>query len=158
MYYLINNFLSMPISVRATIFISILFLLWCLFGRIILKFISILLWILKKLFLGIYILFEIPISILHSKFGSIFGIIDQCLTTSAEKVCNFMDKLFRKMNKPKTTYRKHAFIVYFFISAYLLIPTYTNLTEKPFSFLQETYVKKESAIIQWMDDNAWFEK
>lgn len=157
MYYLINNFLSMTIGERAAIFVGILFLLWCVFGNIILKFISILLWILKNIFLVIYILFEIPISIFHSKFGNIFGVIDQHLAINTEKICNSMDKLFKKMNKPKTIYRRRACVIYILISAYLLIPTYTNLTETPFSFWQEAYIKKETAVIQWMNDTGWLE-
>lgn len=114
--------------------------------------------VIKKIFFGIYLVVEIPVSILHTKFGSIFGKIDQWLTIQTEKVCNFMEKIFRKMNKPKTIRSKWAFVIWLIITAYLLIPISANLTEKPFTFWQKSYVNKEAEIIQWMHNRGWFEK
>jgi hypothetical protein len=158
MYNLINDFLSIPVGGRAAIFTGILLLLWFAFGRLILKLVSILPWILKKIFFGIYLVLEIPVSILHTKFGSIFGKIDQWLTTQTEKVFNFMEAMFRKMNKPKTIHSKWAFVIYLILAAYLLIPISANLTEKRFTFWQKSYVNKETEIIQWMDNKGWFER
>ena len=152
---IIEAFLSLPIGGRATIFVGILFLLWGILGRTILKIISILPWLLKKLFFGIYILIEIPVSILHSMFGSIFGKIDQGLARFTEKFCDVMDKWYGKMNKPKTINSGRAFAVYLVIATFLLIPSVANLTEKPFTFWHESYVKREAVVVQWMDDKGW---
>lgn len=158
MHNLVQAFLSVPVGGRVTIFTGVLFLLWCTLARPILKITSFLLWLLKKLFFGIYMLLEIPVSALHSMFGSVFGGMDQGLTTGTEKVCDFLDKLFKKINKPKTIYSRWLFIVCVVIGAYLLIPIAANLTEKPFTFWQEPYIKKEMAVVQWMADKGWFEK
>lgn len=155
---LVEAFLSIPVGGQATMFFGVLFLLWCILGRLLLKLASIFPWLLKKISFGIYMILEFPVSILHSKFGSVFGDIDQGLTTGTEKVCEFMDKLFGKMNKPKTIYGGWAFVIYIVIGAYLLIPISANLTEKPFTFWQESYTEKEVAVIKWMDDKGWFEK
>lgn len=154
----IEAFLSIPVGGRAAIFIGVLFLLWCILGRVILKIASILPWLLKKLFLIIYMLLDIPVSILHSKFGNIFGEIDQGLAKVTEKFCDFTDKLYGKMSKPKAVYNGYVFVAYLVIASYLLIPIAANLTEKPFTFWQESYVKKEAAVIHWMEDKGWFEK
>lgn len=155
---LIELFLSIPVGGRAVVFIGLLFVLWCIFGRFILKFVSILPWLLKKISIGIYILLEIPISVLHNKFGGAFGEIDQGLAAVTEKVCAFMDKWYEKMHSPRTIYCGRGFIVYLVIVAYLVIPIFTNLTEKPFTFWQESYMKNESEFFQWMDDKGWLDK
>lgn len=158
MHNFFETFLSLPVGGRAAIFIGIIILMWCVLGQILLNIASVLLLPLKYFFMGIYMLFEIPVSILHKKFGSIFGKIDQGLTTVTEKLCVFTEKLRNKMKNPQTIYRKWFCVAYLIIAAYLLIPIAANLTEKPFTFWQEAYVKKETAFIQWMDDNGWFDK
>lgn len=148
---LAEAFLSLPIGGRATIFTGVLFLLWCIFARPILKILSILLWLLKKFFFGLYMLLEIPMSILHSKFGSVFGQIDQGLTIGTEKVYNFMDKLSKKMIQPKDTYGRKALVIYLVIGAYFLIPIAANLTGKPFTFWQESYIEIERSLLELLD-------
>lgn len=154
----VEAFLSIPVGGRAAIFMGVLFLFWYTFARPILKVVSILPWLLKKLFFGIYMLFDIPVSALHSKFGNVFERIDQGLATGTEKVYDFMDKWFGKMNKPKTIHRGWAFLVCLVICVYLLVPIAANLTEKPFTFWRESYIKKEEAVVQWMDNKGWLEK
>lgn len=155
---LVEVFLLMPVSIRAVTFIVVLFLVWCILAKPILKIISILLWIFKKLFFSIYVLLEIPVSILHSKFGSIFEEIDQGLTTGTKKVYDFTDKWFRKMSRPNTLYHKQTFLICVVICLYLLLPITLGVTEKPFTFWEETYVRKEASVIQWMNKKGWLEK
>lgn len=158
MHDLLKAFLALPIGGRAAIFIGILFLMWCFFGRIILKILSVMLWGLKKVFVGIYMFIEIPVSVMHSKLGSVFGKIDQGLTRLTEKVCNFMDILYGKLNNPKIIYSKWIFVIYLIVSAYLLIPIVTKFTEKPFTFWYEAYIDKEDEFIKWLENNEWFEE
>lgn len=155
---LIDRFLSLPVGGRAAIFVGILFLLWCILGRLILKILSILPWLLKNFFVGIYTVIEIPISILHKKYGSIFGVIDQGLTSITKKVYDLMDSLYLKTKKPHTIYAGWLLIVCLVIVAYLLIPIAANLREKPFTFWQQSYIDKETVAVQWMEDKGWFEK
>ena len=69
-----------------------------------------------------------------------------------------VDAIGIKMNKPKNINRKLAFMVYLVVCAYLLVPVAADLTGKPFTFWKESYIKKEVAVIQWMDDKGWLEK
>ena len=154
---LADAFLEVPIGGRAAIFIGIIVLLWCVFGKLILKLASILPWGFKKIFIWIYMLLEMPIGALHSKFGGIFGGIDQGLANISESVCAFMDKLLRKMNRPQTIYRARFLVAYLLLLAYLIIPMCANLTEKPFTFWQKSYIKSETKAVEWMNDNGWLE-
>lgn len=158
MHAFIKAFLLIPVEARVTILMGILVFVWCVFGKLILKIVSVLPWLLNKLFLGGYMIIEIPISILHSKYGSVFGKIDQGLTTGTEKACCFMNKLFKKMKNSKNIYTGRVIVLYLVIVAYVLIPYFANLTEKPFTFWQDWYIEKELVVYKWMDDKGWLKK
>jgi hypothetical protein len=152
---MVDAFLDIPVGGRATIVVGVFFLTWCFLGRPILKLISLALWILQRLLVGIYLLIEFPISILHRKFGSVFAEIDQGFASGTNHAYSFMDKCFSKMNKPNTLFIGRAFLAYLIIGAYFLIPTAVDLTDKPFIFWQEAYMKEESALVKWMEKNGW---
>lgn len=154
---LVNSILSLPVSLRLTILLTIMLLLWLILGRILLKLFSSVPWILKKIFLLIYMLIEIPISSLHRKYGNSFGCIDQGLAFTFKKICSFLGQLLIKMKKPKTILGKQLLVIYLILCAYLLIPLCCNFTEKPFTFWQKSYIEKEKEFIEWMEDKGWFE-
>lgn len=96
MHDLVDVILSFPVGVRVVLLLGIIFLLWLILTKPILKILSILPFFLKKLFWCIYFFLEIPISMLHRKYGNSFGVIDQGLTSISEKICTFMDMLRKK--------------------------------------------------------------
>lgn len=156
---LIIIFLSAPVSVRAAIFIFLVFVLWRTFKRQILIFSSIIPWLLKNATWLVYLLIEIPISILHKEFGGAFGTFDQGWTSAIEQVYLFSEKLFKKLRNPtKVSIHRRTVFVYWGIIIYLIVPLFLNLTELPFTFWQESYVKNEMAIVKWVDNKGWLEK
>lgn len=92
-------------------------------------------------------LFEIPISILHSKFGGMFGTVDQGLTLISDKFCTFIDNLYKKMRRPNTIFSKRLLVVYLVLCAYLLVPVFANLTEKPFNILAKLLMLKKKQVL-----------
>lgn len=155
--YIINTILRLHICWRAVLFGGICFLLWLIFSKPLLKIVSIIPYILKKILYGLYLILECPISMLHSKFGSFFGTIDNGLSLISEKGYVFLNKLYDNMKTPKTLFLKQIFIVYLILCAYLLIPMWLHLNEKPFTFWQNSYITNEEKIIQWMENKGWFE-
>jgi hypothetical protein len=152
---LVEGIFEIPIAWRAVLFFGILFLIWAIFGKLLLKMLSVIPWILNKFFWGLYILLEIPISALHRKFGSSFESTDNGWTTIMEKICVFFDTAVKKMRKPKSIYGGRIFGIYLLIAAYFLIPFWANLTERPFTFWHEAYISREMAVVAWMVDKDW---
>ena len=147
MHDLFKIFISLPVGARLALIFGIIFLVWLILAKPLLK-----------IFYCLYMLFEIPISILHSKFGGMFGTVDQGLTLISDKFCTFIDNLYKKMRRPNTIFSKRLLVVYLVLCAYLLVPVFANLTEKPFTFWQNYYVEKETGVIHWMENKGWIEK
>jgi hypothetical protein len=154
---IVDGLLLIPVSWRAVLFFGALFFTWLIFGRLILKLLSIVLWLFQKVFIGLYQLLEIPISALHRKFGTSFEIIDQGLTTFAEKVCAFTEMIYGKMKKPESILGGKLFGIYILMCAYFLVPLWANLTEKPFTFWQKAYVKNEASVVSLMERKGWID-
>lgn len=157
MTYIVKEVLSLPIGGRAAIFFGSVLMIWLIFAKPLLKLLSIVPWIFKKMIWYLYMLLEIPVSISHRKFGGIFGAVDQGITIFFEKIHNFMEKLYQKIHNPNKLFRREIFIIYLILCAYLLIPVWANLTEEPFTFWQSTYEKNEMSIVQWMIEKGWIE-
>ena len=62
------------------------------------------------------------------------------------------------MRRPNTIFSKRLLVVYLVLCAYLLVPVFANLTEKPFTFWQNYYVEKETGVIHWVENKGWIEK
>ena len=154
MYDIINYFLLLPIGVRAAIILGILLLLLLIILNPIFKIFSILVWILQKIIIGIYLLLEIPISALHSKFGSIFGIADQGITSGTEKIYIVFEKIYKKAKYSKSMFRKPILACFLVLLIYLLIPVVSGFTNLQFTFWQEYYIEVESNIINWINNNG----
>ena len=146
----IHGFLELPVAVRCTIFLGIVLILYWMLGKLALHILSLVPWLLKKLFYGLYCLLGIPVSALHRAFGGVFGKIDQGLATAAEWLCSVCDKLHAKMKKPKTMFNGRAFLIYIALGAYLLIPLGLELNEGIFTFWQESYLSKEASVLKFI--------
>jgi hypothetical protein len=150
MHDAILSFLELPVAVRCTLFLGVVLILYWIFGKLALRLLSLVPWLLKKLFYGLYCLIGITVSALHRVFGGIFGKIDQGLANAAERLCSFCDKFNEKMKKPKTMFNGRAFLIFLALGAYLIIPLILELNENIFTFWQESYLSREASVIEFI--------
>jgi hypothetical protein len=150
MHEAILSFLELPVAVRCTLFLGAVLILYWMFGKLALRVLSFVPWLLKKLFYGLYCLLGVPVSALHRVFGGIFGKIDQGLANVAEWLCAVLDKLYAKMKKPKTMFNGRVFLIFLALGAYLLIPLSLDLNENIFTFWQDSYLSREASVIEFI--------
>jgi len=143
----IYSFLALPIAVRCTIFLFIIFMVYRIFGKLIFKVISLVPWMLNKITYGLYCLFQIPVSVLHRAFGGVFGKIDQWLANGAEWCFLRTETMHSKMKTPKKMFNGTAFLVFIILGVYLLVPMYFAFNERVFTFWQNAYLINEAKII-----------
>lgn len=144
----INLFLLLPIGVRFSILLIVPLIVWCIFARLIMKLISIIPFVIKRIVLLIYFVIEFPISKLHKMFGQTFYSIDQGVSNWFDKLSTTIEKVFQLLNKPKNLYKDKAFIIYILFAAYLIIPSLIGFNSKPFTFWYNFYINLESSIIE----------
>lgn len=143
----LNWFLFLPIGVKFSILLIVPLIIWCLFGRLIMKLISIIPYIIKRIIVLIYLLLEIPISALHKIFGQSFYKIDQGLSNWFNNLSSLFERIYKFLYSPKNLYKGKAVVIFLIISAYLIIPSLIGINNRPFTFWNDFYLKIESAII-----------
>ena len=146
----IYSFLEFPIAARCTIFLFIVLVLYCFLGRLGLKVLSLVPWVLSKFAYALYYLLEIPVSALHSSIGGAFGSIDRGLTNCAEWCCSHTKDLHVRMRRSKKIFAGRACVVFLILGTYLLLPMYLKYTENIFIFWHTAYLAIEERIISFI--------
>ena len=156
MYEIVNIFLELPIGVRFTIFLSVILILYWIFGRLLFKAVGLVLLLIRKLIYGLYLILEIPIGALHGAVGGVFASIGQGLSNSFGRVHSAIDKGFNALNKPKTIHAGKAFLVFLLLGAYLIIPYYAGLDSHIFTFWNDSYLEREGRVVYFVEGTTWF--
>ena len=153
---MIEWFLALPIGVRLTLFLAIMLVIWWIFGRLVLKLLSLIPMLLKHITIIVYFLIELPISFCHKLAGGMFAAIDQGIANLFDNISTGFHKLYLLASKPKA-YRRTAFYIFLVLAIYLTVPHYAGLNEKIFSFWQEEYLRSEQQVVVYINEKGWFE-
>lgn len=88
--FFMKFFLTLPFLLRVIIFLLIGAVIWRLFGKVLLWFLSLIPFTLEKIFVLLYQLIEFPIAILHKKCGAGFYKIDNYMAEFGGKADNVL--------------------------------------------------------------------
>ena len=156
MYDIFVSFLELPIGVRFTVFLSVLLVLYWFFGRMIYKLLSLIPLLLKKLSYALYLLLEIPVSILHSSVGGVFSTIGQGMSTVFGKVHSSLDRCYNALRSPTTTHGGKAFLIFLLLGVYLIVPNMAGLYTDIFTFWEDAYLEQENRVVTFVEGMDWF--
>ena len=146
----INGFLEIPVGIRFTIVLFAILVLYCIFGKLLFRLLSLVPFVLKALFCGLYLLIDIPVSLLHRMFGGAFAAIDQSTARISGKIYGIMDKCYAKLHNPQTIYSGRVFLIFLVLGVYFVIPPFINFNEGIFTFWQKGYIETESKIVDFI--------
>ena len=104
MSLLVNGYLSGPLWVRSMVTFLLLFVFWIISGRIILWILSLLPFVLRIAFRRVYLLFEIPLDMLHKGSGSAFGEINNQMSQIGGKIDDAMLTWYHVWHSPEKLY------------------------------------------------------
>lgn len=154
---IVELFTSWHINIRFAITLGVIVILWIVFAKLLLKALSVIPLLIKRILIWLYLLIEIPIGALHHSLGEVFGSIDEKLASFSDKATSFLEEMQNKMVNPNTIGAKKVCTVYIIILAYLIISMWANLSGKPFTFWREKYLVYETKVIDFIDSSGWIE-
>lgn len=135
----------------------VIVLLWLILGKIILRILSFIPFVLKKVCWYFYLLLEMPIAILHKRFGSTFGKIDNMLLRAGEKVDTAMQNWYTAWHSPDKIHVGRLLLVYFSCVAFIVLPSFVNVDNKILRFGETTYVHNETRFANWLEEHGWYD-
>lgn len=148
------GFLELPVGIRVIIVLGIILVLYSIFGGLLYNLLSIIPFILHKLVYGLYLLIEIPISVLHKSFGGICSDIAQSIAFGFSKICSLFNKFYNVLHKPKTIYKKQAFFIYLIFTTYFLMPIILDLQLNIFTLWQKSYIMYETKLVSFIESTS----
>ena len=144
----LNYFQTWPIIGRAALLMIILWLVWCLLGKYIIKMTAIVPYVLRLALRALYWLLDFPLGILHSRFTGIFISLDRGWTKAFHSIDKGITKVVLFLWKNKKYFRAEALLIGIILAAIITLPGYfglVNITREP----EHIYLRAET----WIIDN-----
>jgi len=142
-------FQAWPLWGRAALLIAIVWLLWLIFGRLLIRAAAIAPLALRSVIRGLYWLMDLPLSILHSRFAGIFIGLDWGWTEIHHSIDNRISGVIKFFCKTKSYFRVHALVLCVVIGALIVLPGLFGLEDKTRG-PERIYLQAEKWVIESM--------
>lgn len=155
-----NYFFSCPLEGRAAIALVLILLFLLLVHKPIFKILSLLPFLLKRVFRVFYLLLEWPVFALHKSLGGVIYRVDNGLAACGEKIDIWLERWYKAWYEPKS-WRKYAVVmVMVCVACYLSIVA-------PIAFHVESdswkakgwavYLYAESTLANFLEEHGWYD-
>ncbi len=146
---IINKFISFPTWIRAAVLLLIIMvLLWRVLRKPILWILSVVPVLMRKVFRGIYLLLEMPVAMLHTRFGAGFYTIDNGMAQAGEKVDKFMEYWYIRWHSPKEYRLGVNLLVYGVCILLIAIPSLAHSDNVILGLAERIYIGGETFIME----------
>lgn len=155
-----NGFFSFPIEVRAAIAILLALAILLILYNPILKLLSLIPFLLKKLFRAIYRLLECTISALHKLFGGGFYSVGNVLAANGKKIDTRLESWYSAWHKPKSAGVYIAVLVVLCLVCYLSVisPSVFHTECDDWKAKGWTvYTHAEAAFSNFAEERGWYD-
>ncbi len=155
---LINGFLALPMWGRSAIVLALFIgIFWLIFGKVLIRVLSLIPFLLNKLFCGLYFIIELPIDFLHSKIGGNFFEVENRMSRFAERISALLQRWYTAWRHPQKVHVALAAVFYLLLVAFVgFLPMVVNDTVSPLSAGGNFYLKQEDSFIKWLENKGWF--
>lgn len=154
----IQWFFSLSLEFRAALLLGTLFLTWLLIGKKILYILSIVPFLLRQLFHGLYLLIEWPIATLHKIWGGSFYRIGNQLALLGKQFDDRLAHWYQEWHHPQKQYNVLALLVYAVSLLLVILPSHFH-SISPNSWLntgETRYLRVESSLKDWIEECDWY--
>lgn len=157
MKIIVGRFFLLPFWLRVVIILFLLIVVvWMVFGKVIRWVLSFVPFVLNKIFRVLYLLIEIPVTILHKKFGSDFYKIENWLSNMGERVDAKLDYWYKEWHSPKKSSFGKTFFVYILCVFVVVVPSVMKLENKVIKCGELAYTHCEAILLKWLEEREWY--
>lgn len=155
---IVNYLINLSFSVRVAIGLFLLvFVVWKFGGKIIIRILSIVPFLIKNIFLGFYLLIDAILSVLHKRVGWIFATADEQFGQVCEKVDCRIERWYTKWRGAEKTKIKECFLIYIISCLIIIIPSYVETDNRIIKAGENAYLKYEAFILKHIRESRWYD-
>lgn len=151
MIYLIKLLLGLPLAVRVAMELMIIILLWRVLGRGILWILSLIPFLMDKLFILIYQVIEWPITMLHKKIGAGLHNIENIMARFGDKVHGLLRKWYDFWHKNYHFRWKWGILFCLLCWSVIVLPSLFSIENNVLNAGERFYLYNEDKGIEWME-------
>ena len=153
----VNYLISLPFSLRVAIGLFLLvFVVWKLGRKIILRILSVIPFLVKRIFLGVYLLIDTILSVLHKRIGWIFVTADEQFGEVCEKVDCKIGEWYTKWRGAQKTKVKECLLIYIISCLIIIVPSYIETDNRMIKAGENAYLKCEEFIVKHIRESRWY--
>lgn len=155
----LSLFFSIDIRIRAAVLIGLFIIFfWWFLGKAIIRLASVLPYLLRVVFKGVYLLIEVPICWIHDRVGSFFYSIDNGLAGGGKKIDSFLGRWYTCWRNPKSRHIFLSIAIYCVLLFWICIPAHTDEVDVQSFSGQGVYLCAENKLMHWLETHNLFEE
>lgn len=152
---LISHFFLADIRIRAAVLIALFIILfWWILGKLIIRLAALFPYLLKKIFIVIYLLIEALVCWIHERTGSFFYRIDNGLSDTGKKVDILLERWYKSWRNPVNNHIALSVVIYGILVIWVCASPYTEA--KSFNG-QAVYLKVENKLTDWLEEHNLYD-
>lgn len=148
----IYNVFEWSFAVRVAIGLLLLLFLWMILGKLILWGLSLIPFVLKKIFILIYLIIKMPIIFLHKMYGRGFYKLDNRWAEIGEHAHDFLERWYTTWHHDYKTQFRKACIITVVCYLFIVIPSYISIDIKVLNVGKSIYCFAENLLKEEMEE------
>lgn len=153
---LIHLFSALPLWMRASILLMFPLAIWLLLGKSLLRVLSVIPFLIRKVFHCGYLMLELPVSALHRKFGLFFCEMENRMSFVGAKIDLGLNRWHRAWRFPVKRYAGIAAIIYSLCVVLVALPGSLHIKSDWLNIGEQVFIRNESVLIQWLQEHEWY--
>lgn len=156
---LIDGFLAWPLWGRTAAVLGILiFVFWLILGKpVIIRILSVIPFLLRKLFHGFYIAIEWVASFFHKKIGSGFFDLENGMSRWGERMDFRLERWYRAWHQPQKRHVFLAIVVYLLLFLLVgVLPMAAASPDSPLKAGERAYLRCEDAFVNFLEEHGLY--
>ncbi|MBQ8821297.1 MAG: hypothetical protein IJZ82_01510 [Lachnospiraceae bacterium] len=147
----VDFLLELPFWLRVVSSLAIIVILWRILGKGVFWILSLVPFLLRRIFIVLYQIIELPITILHKKLGAGFYDIDNHMVIIGERIDSFFEKWYECWHSHYKFHWGKALIIYFIIVFFIVAPSLFSVDNDSLKRGEELYLFCEKTFIEWIE-------
>ena len=156
---ILKIFFELPFVPRVAICLISLIIVWAIIGKFIFWILSVIPFTLSRLFVLCFRILEIPITVLHKKYGTVFYKIDDRINDIGDKGYNILNGWYQSWHFKYKFKLGRTFLVFLICFIVIVVPYFVSFQSevlnlgKNLYFLCELLIQEDDMILKDLEVN-----
>ncbi|MCL2146553.1 MAG: SH3 domain-containing protein [Synergistaceae bacterium] len=142
-----------PLAARVALLLLVVWFIWLVFGKLLIRVLSIVPFCIQYIMLALYILLDFPLSMLHHKFAGLFANIDISWTGIMRNAYAVTNSWYNNWKRPKKRYSAVMLLLLGIVFMWTVLPSAIGLEGAIIHGPRNSYIQVEQWLVGALSDS-----